>query len=270
MKLLSNGISYHAEIHSRKTGLPNLLLLHGFMGSGEGFTKLIGQLKYKSNPITIDLAGHGRTDTPTTDPERFTAEHQVNDLISILDRFRFNNFWLYGYSMGGRLSQHLYLKDPARFKGIILESTHCGITSKKARQQRRKVDEQRAQAIESDYPGFLDRWKSLSLFKGSHQTGTALYDSVMNQQAPSLIAASLRGFGAGTMPAVCNRISTIKCPTLLICGADDEKYVDKMREMNNLIRGSEYNIIERAGHRVHADQPNRITTLITKFFDNYA
>ena len=126
MKLFCNDAVYYADIHQRHRNKPNLLLLHGFMGSSEGMAPLAQLLKPICNPCTIDLAGHGRSVIPA-DPERFKAKSQVRDLQLILDRLQLENLWLYGYSMGGRLAQCLFLDSPDQFSGMILESTQCGI-----------------------------------------------------------------------------------------------------------------------------------------------
>lgn len=270
MKLFANGVTYHAEITARAPDKPDLLMLHGFMGSGRGFTELTKHLSHQCNPVTVDLVGHGQTITPTTDPGRFSTGQQVSDLLSILDRFQFSNLWLYGYSMGGRLAQHLYLADPVRFRGLILESTHCGITDPEKRSQRRTTDEEKAREIETNFTAFLERWKTLDLFNGPSSPKTRHYDTVMNRQNPQLMAASLRGFGAGSMPPVCDKLSKIFGPTLLICGSLDQKYVDKMREMNHLMPVSNYSVVSGAAHRVHADQPHKTAILLTQFIESHA
>lgn len=87
MKLWSDGIRYHLECGTRQVGKPWLLLMHGFMGSGEAFSHLIEPLSEFCNPLTADLAGHGRSEG-TNDPERYRSDRQVRDLLSILARLR--------------------------------------------------------------------------------------------------------------------------------------------------------------------------------------
>lgn len=244
------------------------MFFHGFMGSGNVFDPLIKQLTESCNPVSIDLLGHGESSAPPV-PTRFTAELQASDLISILDRLHFHNLFLYGYSMGGRLAQHLFVSDPSRFSGLILESTHCGITDENERKIRKAADEKRAKEIEGDYKRFLDRWIELPLFNSPESAAEFDYKLVLRNQNPKLMAASLRGFGAGAMPPVCGQLQNIKKPVGLLAGKADQKYVDKMAEMTQLCNRPEFEIIDGAGHRVHVDQPNQTAKFITQFLNQH-
>jgi len=268
MKLCCGRAIYYLKIHQRDPDKNNLLLMHGFMGSSEVFASLAELLKPICNPITVDLAGHGRSKMPA-ESERFKATSQVKDFESILDRLQLNNLWLYGYSMGGRLAQNLLLTLPEYFSGLILESTHCGISDDSKRQKRQIIDEERAKAIESDFDAFVDKWIKLPLFESPDGARDFNYKSIIKQQNPASMAASLRGFGAGTAPYVCNQMATIDKPIGLIAGKSDKKYVDKMREMHHLFPGSELYVAAGSGHRVHADQPEQIVTFLTNFLNRH-
>jgi len=268
MKLITNEASYYLVVHQNKRELPYLMLFHGFMGTGNVFEPLIKLLTKTCNPITADLLGHGKSSAPA-EPTRFTAELQASDLISILDRLQFRNLFLYGYSMGGRLAQHLFVSDPSRFSGLILESTHCGITDENERKIRKAADEKRAKEIECDYEQFLDRWIELPLFDSPASAAEYDYKQVLRNQNPKLMAASLRGFGAGVMPPVCGQLREIKKPVGMLTGKSDQKYVDKMGEMAQLCSRSDFKIIDGAGHRVHVDQPNQTAKFITQFLNQH-
>ena len=268
MKLYCNGAAYYLKIIQHDPGKPNLLLLHGFMGSLDGFTPLAERLKQICNPIVIDLLGHGRSDA-VSDSSRYEAALQVDDLKSILSRLRLSNLWLYGYSMGGRLAQNLVLDSPDSFSGLILESTHCGIQDADEREKRRNLDEQRANEIEVDFDLFAEKWASLPLFNSPDEAHYFDYLSIIKKQSPGAMAASLRGFGAGTAPVVCDQMQQLQKPIGLIAGKTDEKYVDKMREMHHLFSDSSLLVIPGAGHRVHVDQPEQIATFLTNFLETY-
>ena len=267
MKLYCDGAAYHLTIHKRQPDKPNLLMLHGFMGSSKGFKILINYLKPICNPITIDLLGHGDSES-VTEHQRYDASSQVRDLESIISRLRLSNLWLYGYSMGGRLAQNLFLNSPDRFSGLILESTHCGMERPEERQNRQTIDEQRAKEIENNFDAFVDKWTSLPLFESPVNDKSVDYQSIIKKQSPKAMAASLRGFGAGTAPYICDQVQKISRPIGLIAGQSDKKYVDKMREMHHLFPGSSLLVAAGAGHRVHVDQPKQIATFLTNFFLN--
>ncbi|PKD44938.1 2-succinyl-6-hydroxy-2,4-cyclohexadiene-1-carboxylate synthase [Rhodohalobacter barkolensis] len=268
MKLYADGIAYHLTIHQSEPSLPNLILFHGFMGSGKVFEPLVDRLKSFCNPITIDLAGHGNTETPAN-TELFHADRQVAQLKSILDRLSFDRLFAFGYSMGGRLLFQLITTFPELFDGAILESTHCGLSSDKEKKQRITVDELRAESILNNFDQFLKEWINLPLFKHTPDTARKAYQTIMENQKPECMAASLRGFGSGTMPTVCDKLQDVQFPLYLIAGEYDQKYVDRMASIAKLCNDSTFQIVEKAGHRIHTDQPDTWIQILKNFITQH-
>lgn len=261
MRLYTDSLYYHCAIHQSKPGLPYLIMLHGFMGSEKVFEHLLDDLFSFCNPITIDLAGHGETESPA-DPMLYSAERQVKQVHSIIQRLQFDNLFLYGYSMGGRLAFQLISSPPKLLSGAIIESSYCGIVTKTARTERKKLDEKRAQQIEQNFVKFIEDWMKLPLFQHTPEKMKSVYKEVMKAQNPMTIAASLRGFGAGMMPPVCDKISEIDLPLTLIAGELDQKYVNRMSEIQKSNDRSDFHIIKDAGHRIHADQPEKFVEIL--------
>lgn len=261
MRLYTDSFYYHCTIHQAKPHLPYVLMLHGFMGSENVFEHLIDKLSAFCNPITIDLAGHGKTES-LAEPKFYSAERQVQQLQSIIRRLQFNDFYLYGYSMGGRLAFQMMVSYPDLFSGVIIESSHCGIDSKAERENRQKLDEQRAKEIEEDFKKFIHDWMNMSLFRHTSDDMKSMYKKVMEAQNPKTLSASLRGFGAGVMPSVCDKIGGFSLPLTLIAGDMDQKYVEKMTAIHELTDNSNLQVVKNAGHRVHADQPEELINIL--------
>ncbi|MDX1590475.1 MAG: 2-succinyl-6-hydroxy-2,4-cyclohexadiene-1-carboxylate synthase [Balneolaceae bacterium] len=257
----SDGIGYYLEYHHSSRNLPVLVMMHGCMGSGEAFRPIAENLLSHCNPLLIDLAGHGRTQTPA-DPALFSTDRQVNQLQSVLKRLSLSPMIGYGYSMGGRLLLQLAVKHPELFDGLFIESSHCGLQSEQEKSIRIKEDEQRARRIETEFNSFIDDWLRLPLFSGTSDKQTAKYRKLMLSQDPKLLACSLRGFGAGSMPSVCDRLQHLPMPLYLIAGGQDERYVNRMSEMSKKCNDCTFQIVEGAGHRVHADRPQEIAEMI--------
>lgn len=258
MKLDINGITYHLDRHQQAPTLPTLLLLHGFMGSGRAFGHLIPRLKKTCNPITLDLLGHDRTGAPEN-PERFSLDRQLADLHQIVNQLESSALFLHGYSMGGRLALRFALQYPELITGLILESSNYGIEQEEKRKERKKIDEQRAQAIEADYSSFLDEWQKLPLFDSGISAADELsnhYKEIQTQQRASAMANSLRGFGTAQMPSVKDQLHQLQVPALLMAGQHDQKYRSILREMEEHIANSKFHIIKDAGHRIHLENPS--------------
>lgn len=261
MQFYSDSFYYHVTLHQSERTLPFLLMLHGFMGNGKAFDHLLDELKSFCNPITIDLAGHGKTESPS-DPKFYTAGRQIRQLTSIIRRLKFDELYLYGYSMGGRLAFQLLASRPDFFSGAVIESSHCGIESEDEKSNRRDLDERRAQQIETDFKKFVEDWNGLPLFQHTPEKLKSVYEEIIKQQDPEKMAASLRGFGAGEMPAVCDQIEKIKLPFTLIAGELDQKYVEKMSDLKKKFQSARLHIVKEAGHRVHTDQPMELIDIL--------
>jgi len=264
MKLHIDSFRYYLKIEHSDTSLPYLLLLHGFMGSGTSFSHLIKPLSTFCNPITIDLLGHGRSDK-CVDAKQYTTAKQGSHLQSILKRLQIQNLHLYGYSMGGRLAFQLIFHYPEFFKSGIIESAHCGLRAETEKLERKKNDDQLARNIEEDFESFIQQWTQLPLFESTPDNFKKSYEKVMRAQDPRSMAASLRGFGSGVMPTICDQIKNIEIPVHLIAGDQDQKYHRLMENMSTMNTNFTFESLPEAGHRVHTDRPEQLIHSIQTF-----
>lgn len=268
-RITVNDHTYAVYIHQQKKGIPYLIMLHGFMGDHRVFKHLIDDLCNSCNPITIDLLGHGKTSKPE-DPSPYSASNQTVDLVEILNRLNLGPLFLYGYSMGGRLALQTVLPNCELFKGLILESTNCGILDPKKRKERRQIDAERAEAITNDFDDFLSEWKKLKLFESPvprNESIHSFYQQIQSEQPPSALTASLKGFGTGSMTPVCNKLQNITRPILLIAGSADEKYQCINQHLSDQLPNATFSTV-KAGHRVHLDNPNALVESIKYFITN--
>lgn len=264
MKLHVDSFKTYLKIEQSDSSLPYLLLIHGFMGSGASFTHLIKPLSSFCNPITIDLLGHARSDT-CTDPYYYSADKQVSHIHSILRRLEIQNLHLYGYSMGGRLAFQLLNYCPQFFQSGIIESSHCGLKNESDRLARKRDDEILAREIERDFKSFIDKWDQLPLFESTPTFFKQLIKKEMLAQDNRSMAASLRGFGSGVMPCICDKTEGFQIPVQLIAGKNDQKYLHRMTQISKTNSNFLFEAVPDAGHRVHTDQPERLIELIRTF-----
>ncbi len=232
-------------------------MLHGFMGSGKVFSHLIPDLIKSFTPVTIDLAGHGSTYTPA-DPVQFKTELQTAQLHSLFRRFGTEKYYLYGYSMGGRLALQYAARYPGQLSGLCIESAHCGIESEDERAKRVETDSGRALLLQENYNRFITEWARLPLFSFTPEPFKKLYLQIAAAQNPDCMAVSLRGFGAGVMPAMCEKLMALNLPLFYLAGEADKKYVQVMKEMKECTPLSELITVGGAGHRVHTDRPESV------------
>ncbi|NGP76811.1 2-succinyl-6-hydroxy-2,4-cyclohexadiene-1-carboxylate synthase [Balneolaceae bacterium YR4-1] len=263
-----NGLDYACQFYGQDASLPYLLMLHGFMGDGRGFSHLVNDLTKSCNPITIDLLGHGQTDKPV-DPETYREKEQVDHLVALVNKIDKSPLFLYGYSMGGRLALKTAQAAPNLFSGLILESTNPGLSDKKERAIRRDTDKERASSIKNDFLAFLEKWEALPLFSspaGLNSELSELYKQIHAEQEPEAMAAAICGFSPGSMKPVTKKTQNYYHPVLLIAGSGDQKYVTINKNMEQLFPKARLSIL-RAGHRVHMDNPDALGAEINTFIE---
>ncbi|WP_421380797.1 2-succinyl-6-hydroxy-2,4-cyclohexadiene-1-carboxylate synthase [Bacillus salacetis] len=268
MKMFSiNGVQYHVEM--KGVGMP-VLLLHGFTGDGSTWDKVFPHLgNYMT--ITVDLLGHGRTDSPE-DPDRYRMEHAVEDLNQILDELKIEKVYLLGYSMGGRLALAFSSAYPERVKALILESSSPGLRRKEERTQRAAGDEKLAEMILTrglDY--FVDYWENIPLFLSQKSLPGDVQEEIRNNrlsQNPKGLANSLRGMGTGKQPSYWEELRDLPMEMLFITGELDNKFCLIAEDMKKETRNSAIVKVNGAGHALHVEEPEKFGTIVSEFLKN--
>ncbi len=58
-------------------------------------------------------------------------------------------------------------------------------------------------------------------------------------------------------------------PLYLAAGENDQKYVKRMSEISDSLRNASFEIVQNAGHRIHADQPDKLVHLLNFFIETH-
>ncbi len=271
--------------------LPDLLFLHGFMGSGMQFRHLFTGISDIVNPITADISIPG----PTHSPAGSLAEPLSRGIHQIVSGYlnggdHFDHPFVAGYSMGGRLALSWATRFPGHLSGLILESTTAGIFDEPKREQRRIRDAENADRIRADFPAFLNEWEKNPLFQiddggsaasvpryirqkkdnsGTQVTSGARnrLETIQRSQHPETAAAWLEGFGAGVMPPVWDQLDRIRCPVIMITGRMDSKFCDIAGRMTKKLPDAHHTIVPDAAHRVHIDSPDHYISTLRDFLN---
>ena len=80
------------------TGQPVLVFVHGWSCSKEFWKEQVAHFARKHKVVTIDLAGHGRSDQSRRD---YTVESFGKDVASVVKKLNLDQAILIGHSMGG-------------------------------------------------------------------------------------------------------------------------------------------------------------------------
>ena len=251
-------------------GQPTLVLLHGFMGHGGGWSPIRDGLRAVGPTLAVDLIGHGMSPVPKEE-SAYSMESCLDQLEALLERLGIVQPWVVGYSMGGRVALQLAVHRPHLVAGLVLESTTPGLKTEEEREARRAADDELAKSLETEgAEKFVDQWLDGPLFAGMKRLPEDQYAfqrTVRLSHWPEGLAHALRQLGTGSMSPVWDQLPNIQVPTLLMAGGEDKKFTEIAQEMAKAIPLAQLTIVPNVGHTIHAENPGVYIDTINRFFD---
>ncbi len=252
-------------------GSNNVVLIHGFTGSSKDWEPIIPHLSKRFNYYSIDIIGHGNSDSPLQ--EKYYTQASIVELLNkITKEVISGKFILLGYSMGGRVSVSYAVNFPDKIEGLILESTSAGIMDNKERNIRKQSDEELAKFIENhSIEEFISFWMEQDIFNTQKRFANSKLNAIKNiklNNNKSGLAFFLRGFGTGKMLPLYDQLKKIKSKTLLITGDLDDKFSLINNQMENLFSSAKHISIKNSGHNTHLETPDSFIKTVNNFLDS--
>lgn len=240
---------------------PQLLFIHGFLGTGGDWDRVRGKLDAGYQSGTIDLDQWAPSD-------EYSLEFIAEQIAQSLDESDSGTI-IVAYSMGARIALSLALRFPKNIKALVLESPSAGIENAEQRVARAKKDAELAQAIRSDgLESFLARWYSIPLFDSLRSYPLllkSLKERILFTQEDEQAAYMLEKLSPGLAPNYWPELSRIKIPSLLIAGSLDSKFSDSAQKMSELMPNASVSIIPGSGHNIHLEKPDDFLETILPF-----
>jgi len=253
-------------------GGPALILVHGFGGAKEDFAPHLDSLAADHRVITLDLRGHGESDGPD-DPARYSLDRFAADLHSVLDALEVASGRFLGHSMGGMIVRRFVLAHPERVDALVFMDTSPGappgldreiielgvqIANEQGMDELKRVMDafgpldtpSYLRMLEED-PGYREfgdaKWATLS---------RGMYTAMMveNCDQPDQLAA----------------LDAVTCPTMVLVGEEDERFLGVSRQMSEQIAGAEFVVIPAAGHSPQFENPTAWITAVQAFLARLA
>lgn len=242
----------HSQCYGDKSN-PALVLLHGFLGSGNDWQALLGELSKHYYCITLDLPGHGHTDWQLQQSPAFDeCATQIQQSVLALGIAQYH---LLGYSLGGRIALHMAAKYSANLLSLQLESCHPGLQNEAERQTRAVNDGVWQQRLnQQTMREFLTAWYQQPVFAElTEQQREALIVQREQQNQQSLLAMY-----AGTSLALQQPLwqlpQQLSCPVHYYYGAQDAKFSALARNWHKQAP-VQLHAIADVGHNCHKGQP---------------
>ena len=254
------------EIHYETLGdpaAPPLLMTLGLSHRLAHWGKLPRLLADRLFVVMFDCRGMGQSECRD---EPYTVEDEMADLDAVLDAAGIEAAHIYGRSRGGMLAQEFALCRPQRTLSLILSGTShrgpgsVGSTERVTRAMQLTPDMTREQIFAAQdeamaAPGWRER-----------DPEAFAYCLATDLDAPPRRFAVQRQQGAIESWSSFGRLDRIRCPTLVLCGADDPMVpIENSRQIAAAIPGAQLAAIARCGHLPMLEQPEEVARLVFGF-----
>ncbi|AUI67017.1 MULTISPECIES: 2-succinyl-6-hydroxy-2,4-cyclohexadiene-1-carboxylate synthase [Glaesserella] len=242
------------------SGIP-VVFLHGFLGSRHDWQEVIGYLQKfpQIRPLVIDLPFHHQSS--------HIACHHFDEMRTLfhatLQQLGEENFYLVGYSLGGRivLDYALNVANPY-LKGVLLEGANIGLATQKEKEARWQNDCVWAERFATEpLRNVLKDWYQQAVFSDlnfakRHDIIEKRLDNDGKSLAQMLKATSLAKQSYFAPKQIKHSASPIK----FIIGERDQKF-RQMVEQHQLA----HHLIPNAGHNAHIENPQAFAEYLVNF-----
>ncbi|MFK7880015.1 3-oxoadipate enol-lactonase [Roseobacter sp.] len=255
MKILDLGhVRLHYRVDGPDAGAP--LVFANSLGTDlRLWDPILPHLPEGLRIVRFDKRGHGLSSCPSGPYAMGTL---VKDTESLLDHLGIRDSVFVGLSIGGMIAQGLAVKRLDMIRAMVLSNTGAKIGSPALWQER--IASVEKGGIESLADATMARWFSRAF---QSKPELELWRNMLTRQEDQGYigcSAAISGTDFYTTTA------GLRLPTLGIAGADDGATPpDLVRETTELVPGSQFHLIRKAGHLPCVEQPVEYADVLTRF-----
>ncbi|MHA6264513.1 3-oxoadipate enol-lactonase [Arenibacterium sp. CAU 1754] len=205
--------------------------------------------------IRYDKRGHGLSSLP---PPPYAMGALVRDVEGLLDHLNVRDCVFVGLSIGGMIAQGLAIKRLDMVRAIVLSNTGAKIGTPEMWAERIEITNR--DGIESMADAVMERWFSKAFLKTPDLT---LWRNMLVRQ-PAQGYAGCSAAISGT--DFYTPTSGLRLPALGIAGDEDGATPpDLVRETVDLIPGSQFHLVRKAGHLPCVERPEEYAAVLSGF-----
>lgn len=246
--------------------------MHGLMGYGMNWRRIVTALKPTEQILTFDQRGHGKSWKPQTG---YAAEDYAEDLYLITEELGWEHFILVGHSMGGRNALEFASRFPEKVDRLIIEDIGPDSDSSAPDfyrwlfgviptpfDNKLKAKEFFLNEFKIRVRDRVDSPDTLGLYLYSNINELPDGKADWRFSPDAMISTVSQGIAKDRW----DQIRALSMPTLLIRGEKSKllsrEVFERVLMQNPKVEGVE---ISNAGHWVHSDQPEEFLGVIRKF-----
>lgn len=247
--LTRDGVRIYYEHHGAG---PAVLLTHGYGATSQMWGGQVEAFKGRYHIILWDMRGHGQTDYPEDDAA-YSEAHTVADMGAVLDACGEQSAVIGGLSLGGYSTLAFHLAHPERVRAMMLFDTGPGFKNPEARAAWNHRAHERAATLEAQ--GLAARGDSEEVRVSTHRSADGL-------------ARAARGMLSQHDARAIESLPQIQLPTLVLVGAEDERFIAPSDYMAAKIPGARKVVIAGAGHASNLHQPEAFNRAMGEFLSS--
>jgi 3-oxoadipate enol-lactonase len=216
--IVVNGVKLFYE--DKGQGKP-IVFLHGYVGDIEDWRAQINYFSPKYRCLALDQRGRGKGEAPKT-KEEYSFTLFVDDVYKWVRKLKVEKFVLVGHSLGGMIAQGFVLAHPEMVEALVLTDTSSGSMSVRADNpdQHKRLNEialTLGTVAAFDYD-LVNNPATKARYMKHPETFDRMREKTRTTSAEGYVFVREAG---QDRPVFTERLSEIKCPTLLFCGTDD-------------------------------------------------
>jgi len=235
------------------------VFLHGLGSCADDWTWQVPAFERDHRLLLVDLPGHYRSPLPAG---RLSVDAMADAVGALLTRLGEPPAHVVGLSLGGCVGLALALRAPDRVRSLTLVNAVARLRPAGPTAALRLVV--RLTLLATAPMSAVAALVARGLFPRPEQA--ALYEAA----ARSLARTPRRAYWAGLRALagfdVRTALARVRCPTLVMAGADDATVALAVKEsLARAIAGSRWVIIPDSGHATNADNPEAFNATLREF-----
>ncbi|EPH0680541.1 TPA: 2-succinyl-6-hydroxy-2,4-cyclohexadiene-1-carboxylate synthase [Klebsiella aerogenes] len=248
-------MTLNAAVESGQPGYPWLVFLHGFSGDRDEW-RTVGEAFPAWPRLYLDLPGHGGSADIAADG--FTGVSEL--LQATLNSYNILDYWLVGYSLGGRVAMNFACQPRAGLRGLIVEGGHPGLQDEASRQARLINDSAWAERFRREPLAqvFAD-WYQQPVFASLDAAQRASLVALRRRNNGATLAAMLEATSLARQADLRPSLQARDFPFHYLCGERDAKF----RAIAQAL-AADIHIIHHAGHNAHRDNPEAVIACLAQ------
>ena len=235
------------------------MFLHGLGSCADDWTSQVAAFEREHRLLLVDLPGHYRSPLPAGP---LTIEAMADAVGALLARLGEPPAHVVGLSLGGCVALALALRAPERVRSLTVVNAFARLRPAGAAAAARLG--MRLALLATAPMSAVAALVARGLFPRPEQA--ALYAAAARSLGRSSRRAYFAGFRAVLGFDVRAALARVRCPTLVVAGADDATVgLDLKETLARAIPGSRWVVVPGSGHATNVDQPDAFNATLRDF-----